>query len=42
LATPDKLISQSSIFASHPSIQQQRVAKEALNLVRLWLLHQQE
>lgn len=40
LATPERVLPASSVYASHPSIQTQRAAKEALNLARLWLLKQ--
>ena len=37
LATPDAVICDSQVFAAHPSIQQIRSAKQALNLLRLSL-----
>ncbi len=38
VATPQKLVNGSSVFAAHPSIQCQRSAKQALNFLRLTLL----
>ena len=38
LATPQNVITHSTIYVSHPDLQQERAAKEALNFTRLWLL----
>lgn len=38
LATPENVITRSSTTAGHPAILKDRAAKQALNLLRLWLL----
>jgi nicotinamide-nucleotide amidase len=42
LATPRTVVPYAALFASHPALQHERSAKEALNFLRLWLLEQPE